>query len=233
MLDQNVPNPLAKNPNFHTHKVFAAIGIILIVAIVIVGGIWYFVQSALDKVIPDEFVTNKVSTSSAKISTTSAVPADWNVYENTKYSYSLKYPQYLHFGGSPETTTDKLTLTNGENDSYKFPENKFIGIRILIITTEKSLDDFLKETYPENQAGIPAFETGIQNGKINKTSIDNISGYQSPKGMQFENTEKTAWVKKGNFVYQITAFGNGETGTSYSENAGKLFDQILSTFKFL
>src|SRR3990172_5696775 len=43
MLDQPVPNPLAKNPNIYTHKVFATIGLILVGVIVVVAGIWYFV----------------------------------------------------------------------------------------------------------------------------------------------------------------------------------------------
>lgn len=66
MLEQNVPNPLAQNPSFHTHKVFAAIGIILTISIIAIGGIWYFVQSAEDKAPATEDNTVKVSTSSAK-----------------------------------------------------------------------------------------------------------------------------------------------------------------------
>ena len=59
MLDRNVPNPLAKNPNIYTHKVFAAVGIILIVTIVAVAGIWYFANQSGEK----NDSANKVTTS--------------------------------------------------------------------------------------------------------------------------------------------------------------------------
>ena len=96
MLDQNVPNPLAKNPNFHTHKVFAAIGIILIVMIIIGGGIWYFVQSAEDKAGTIEETITKVATTSAKTTTKSVTKdetANWKTYTSTKFKYSIKYPE--------------------------------------------------------------------------------------------------------------------------------------------
>lgn len=94
MLDQPVPNPLAKNPNFNTHKVFAAIGIILMVLIIVVGGIWYMVQSAEDKVGTTEETTTKVATSSTKpkTATFSSIPSDWKIYVNNKKGYAIGYP---------------------------------------------------------------------------------------------------------------------------------------------
>lgn len=73
MLDQNVPNPLAKNPNVYTHKVFAAVGLVLIGTIIAVAGIWYYLenQSGTNST-ADETTTTKVSTDSAKKSTESA-----------------------------------------------------------------------------------------------------------------------------------------------------------------
>lgn len=59
MLDRNVPNPLAKNPNIYTHKVFATVGLILIGVIVAVAGIWYFANQSGAK----NDSVNKVSTS--------------------------------------------------------------------------------------------------------------------------------------------------------------------------
>ncbi len=72
MEETNIqPEKATKKLDFH--KVFAAIGIILIVLIVVVGGVWYFVQKAEDEVGSDyEDNVVKVSTSSANTATDSA-----------------------------------------------------------------------------------------------------------------------------------------------------------------
>lgn len=71
MNEQNImPNTPKK---FNLHKVFASIGIILIAIIIIGAGVWYFVQSAEDKVPSSdtEITVTKVSTDSAKTKTAS------------------------------------------------------------------------------------------------------------------------------------------------------------------
>lgn len=91
MLDQPVPNPVAKNPNIYTHKVFASVGLILIGTIVAIAGIWWYTQNQANSEPEDTSV--KVSTTSAKPSTSSATKdetADWLIYNDGKYS--VKYP---------------------------------------------------------------------------------------------------------------------------------------------
>lgn len=58
--------------SFDFHKVFAAIGLILIVAIVILAGVWYFVEGQYSSFFGDDSDTVKVSTESAKTATKSA-----------------------------------------------------------------------------------------------------------------------------------------------------------------
>ena len=63
-------------PKFNTHKVFAAIGIILTAAIIAAAAIWYFTGGNTST--DDEIGTSvKVSTSSAKpkVATKSATPS--------------------------------------------------------------------------------------------------------------------------------------------------------------
>lgn len=113
-------NTVSINPKTQTkkkldfHKVFAAIGIILIALIIIVGGVWYFVQSAMDKVIPDEFVTNKVSTSSARTKTATS-SADWRTYTDSKNAFSIKYP-------------DTWLTINCEGDFFISPTKEKLGV---------------------------------------------------------------------------------------------------------
>lgn len=57
---------------FDFHKVFAAIGLILIVAIVILAGVWYFAEGQNSTFFGEDTDTVKVSTESAKTATKSA-----------------------------------------------------------------------------------------------------------------------------------------------------------------
>jgi len=65
------PNPTATpKKKFDLHKVFAAIGVILIVLVLFGAGLYYFVQNAENKSgNAEETTTVKVSTSSAKAKT--------------------------------------------------------------------------------------------------------------------------------------------------------------------
>jgi len=62
----------SNNKTFDFHKVFAAIGVILVVAITILAGVWYFTIGKNTQLFNDEENTVKVSTSSAKVATNSA-----------------------------------------------------------------------------------------------------------------------------------------------------------------
>lgn len=116
MLDQPVPNPAAQNPNIHTHKVFASVGLILIGTILAIAGIWWYVQSqgGFDS---EDTDTTKVSTDSAKKDET----ADWKTYANTTAGYKISYPPTWTFVVEPpntnpgqEYTRDKFTGSEGE-----------------------------------------------------------------------------------------------------------------------
>lgn len=94
MLDQPVPNPLAKNPNFFTHKVVAAVGLILVGTIAVLFGLAliYHVNIAdLFNTAPAADNT-KVGTSSAKpnTATTSEDTTNWKTYSSMGVSF--KYP---------------------------------------------------------------------------------------------------------------------------------------------
>ncbi len=111
VLDKNVPNPLAKNPNVHTHKVFATVGLILIGLIIslafVVVGIWGYFNP---NITPEPESTVKVSTSSAKKSTDSAEKTDLTTYKSETFKYSIDYPK---------TYTIKTNYGNYDDDKTK------------------------------------------------------------------------------------------------------------------
>lgn len=60
-------------PIFNTHKVFAAIGIILTMVIIILAALWYYTGMGAD--VEENEDTVKVTTSSAKPASKSASPS--------------------------------------------------------------------------------------------------------------------------------------------------------------
>lgn len=120
MLDQPVPNPLAKNPNVHTHKVFAAVGLILIGTIIASAGIWWFVNNQSGTTTSEtEDTSTKVSTTSAKKTTKSAEKdetTNWKTFK-TLGSVEFKYPSDLilvdDFG---EGTFYSATFINNQSE---------------------------------------------------------------------------------------------------------------------
>ncbi len=92
MLNQPVPNPLAKNPNVHTHKVFATVGLILIGTIIAVAGIWWYLQNQGVYETTNDNSTNKISTSSAN-STKKSETVSFQIFSNPEAGYSLQYPK--------------------------------------------------------------------------------------------------------------------------------------------
>lgn len=60
-------NSTSKGFNFH--KVFAAIGLILIAAVVILSGVWYFVEGRNPQSVDED---DQIATQSAKVATKSA-----------------------------------------------------------------------------------------------------------------------------------------------------------------
>lgn len=69
-MSDNINQVTPAAPKFNTHKVFAAIGIILTVLILVIAGIWYFTDS--QSPVDEEDNAVKVTTSSAKPATKSA-----------------------------------------------------------------------------------------------------------------------------------------------------------------
>ena len=70
MANTNINQVTPAAPKFNTHKVFAAIGIILTAAIIITAAVWYFTDGRFTGEVEDHPV--KDSTSQAKPATNSA-----------------------------------------------------------------------------------------------------------------------------------------------------------------
>ncbi len=122
LLNQNVPNPLAKNPNFFTHKVFAAIGLVLVGVVLVLFGLAliYHVNLA------DLFSTTPAS-DNTKISTPSAKPATATTSaKSTSKFTSAQIVKALPFKNSKGETKELLIVSmNGNTDAGYLTDSDF------------------------------------------------------------------------------------------------------------
>ncbi len=240
MLDQNVPNPLAKNPNFHTHKVFAAIGIILIVIIMIAGGIWYFVQSAEDKAgTVDDNTIIKISTSLTKKATQSATISakkdetnGWKTYSSKEMGYSIKYPDTLKVLG--DSLNDSSVNGFYSETSFQSP-----GLDYIDFSVEQDAGSLGKGDYDQINSYVIGKEVVVKlppqltltSKRLEDTKIDGEVAvrqeWKADNGVL--NYGYEIMIKHGDTYYRLR---NISTNKVKYENGKTTLDLMSSTFKF-
>lgn len=227
MLEENVPNPLAKNPNFNTHKVFATIGLILIAAILVLAGIWIYVENQSGtKTTGSEDNNVKVSTSSAKAATQSTEKdetADWKIYTSTRDGYSIKYPSDWIL--IPEKTNDGPYIRNFEPKPGGYPDG-YYNLRVLRFSADTvDLGGYtVKEWYERLQDRLGGAGSYLVAGTIMDYKVNGMDAKKAE--FKFDETDEVVYLLKDPFIYEINIYPYGGT-----EN--KIIQLMLSTFKFL
>lgn len=230
VLDKNVPNPLAKNPNFFTHKVFASVGIILLGTIIILAIVAYFyrdqvadfLNASKDSSAKSVTVTTKVSTSSAKKATSSALPAGWKTYTNTKLGFSIDYPvAKLCSKSSIVERAGTIDLKDAQNE-VAFKAYDCLSDSSVLVAK-------MNPTYPE-----PTTMFGLWTFASEKNAtIDNIKTKIKTYGADPGNIE-LVYLKKGNTIYLFQYSGSLISQNKQGDEITPTeFEQMLSSFKFL
>ena len=105
------PSVASTSSKFDLKKVLLALVIIVVVAGIASGGIWYYVQS--QESAADKTSTSKISTTSAKVSTKSATKSaskdeteGWKSYSSSKLGFSIKYPSDWYFNDAAKYSTE-------------------------------------------------------------------------------------------------------------------------------
>lgn len=162
-----------------------------------------------------------------------AEAADWKTY--TDQSYSFKYPQdatvKIITGNSfitGQEVTNELMITPPEEASNHYIFNITVEDNTQNLNTREVIDNYISSLKSNNN--IPGGTEGMIN-RINKSikpyTNGNINGLIGTYGWETEFTELVE--SKNNKIYSFSIHdGNGYT----NDYVSKLFDQILSTFKF-
>lgn len=233
VLDKNVPNPLAKNPNVHTHKVFASVGLILIGVIVILTILGYFYRDQVTDFFKEDsgskiVETTKISTSSATAETSAfVVPKDWKTY-NASNGMSFKYP--------PNWTINKVDKTSSSL-SYVVVKSPN-GFLLNFVDSEEvgdlgggcgdgsdsSNNDFVFKTYVYSKKPIGLKDNDGKEVRVVEWSVS--GGSLRSKGMDFQRKEVILDTDR-NYTDFPKLGDNGEGCLLYEDT---VFGELLGVF---
>ncbi|MCR4324654.1 MAG: hypothetical protein NUV69_03120 [Candidatus Curtissbacteria bacterium] len=159
------------------------------------------------------------------------VPANWITYTNTEYNFSLKYPPDLKVI-SPTNFSEKSNIVSFNNPSDETVNSKNILINVYPNPQNIPLEEFLETVFTQ---------TGVD-GKTPVISIlkANLKQTQSPLprslvfvGTLGETPSKHVFSSQKGNVYEFILSSGIGSEIEYSAESEKIFDQMLSTFKFV
>ncbi|MCL5073498.1 MAG: hypothetical protein M1308_21785 [Actinobacteria bacterium] len=238
-----------------------ALTLILVVVFLLVltgGGVYYLMQkntvipSSIQSII-QSITQNVVNTPQPTLSITQTPTELWQTFTNTKYGYSIKYPDNWNLGGSGPGQTPEfiaqhfwITLEGSKNcwETTKYCGHITIRVEEL---NEKDLTLSAKEIWLRNLTKdmSPAIDKE-ENLELSGTSAIKISHVNNFIGGQTSESTapipmKTVVFLHNKRIYTIDVreqfYPQGKPispkNVSFSEwQNTSLYDQIISTFKF-
>jgi hypothetical protein len=224
----------SEQPNFWTsrkiNKKILLFGAIAILATAIAGGVyvwqtWEILKSANNQILVNVQKPNNET-------------ADWQTYRNVEYGFEFKYPK--DWGTPRSVSIDENQKTKRILEFEKYGPNQSPGVGAvedgvsLVIrfseNSSSSLDQMKAEIFNTNTKVF-----SLPNGIYGKETLDeqfyNEGIYQGKTAKQYD---AVAYYKKANGFLEIT-FISVEPPVSEkdSQNYEKIFQSILSTFKFI
>ena len=213
---------------------FSSLALIIIILIILGGGYWVW-QNQL------ESEASKLAALSADIniepsvtpSTPSVDTTDWRIYSNEEYGFEFKYPPNLDINSA---VTISVPMTGNPKEIITLRSNE-----TLLTDSGRSFDGFAIYVIPnQSQNSINSNLENEKTAQLNaKISIDgnNISGIQSSftlnnrqgkilRGYSWDDIERFYVSLNGQDILVLAKLDQKEGSFD------KIFDQILSTFRF-
>jgi hypothetical protein len=175
--------------------------------------------------------------------------ADWKTYTNQKYKFSVKYPQEFQVSEFPGQYDDTFSINITNQQAQRETETYLEEMEISVIVGNQNFKrkDFYYGGYEWTKSVVDTLQN-VSNGASENHKYDvmvkiediDINGFTGVKYKTFPRPEietegrsmiNVALIKNG-----ATFFINGYAGNDslvFSKPFSELFDQILSTFKFL
>ncbi|MBI2612014.1 hypothetical protein HYW54_04705 [Candidatus Gottesmanbacteria bacterium] len=219
----NIPSP----PLSSSKKIFIFIGVTIIFLLSVSGA--YFLGKS-----QSNSTTSNISPSPIlSLSPTPHFKASWKTFTNTKYGYQFQYPSNWDIwsvDGSgdypPGTPTPPATLGKSLLFGYTkrgigtSGDEKQIQLDVHALENPQQLplkEYFVKEKWGEEWLKL------MEDTTVNNLEAVNLKFSGSPSGY---------YINIGKYIINL-AFSATETNEKFEIPPQQVFDQILSTFKFL
>ena len=192
------------NQNHSNQKIFWIGGIIVLVILAIIGGVFYFSS-------PRKSSSNKVAQNQVNQTNNSSATANWKTYQNKELGFEFKYPGKWYIYNEQS----KIFIQPDKEEKSNIPGPHAQALELSISATHnKTLSQVVEERKAKNTSiKYRQSETTIGRQKaIQLISICEGVGCGAPEW----------FVIKDGFLYYF----NSNLGYS------NVFNQILSTFKF-
>src|SRR3989344_7658429 len=169
------------------------------------------------------------------------VMADWKTYRNEEYGYSIRYPSGWEVTKFVVSSSDKPigageTLLENELQKVNFTVDSFNNVppwpKLFEVRVLRNTENYTLEEWAENYhvpLGVNP-ETNLAK-LIADTSVSARSAKQFSVFQFDSNNIETVTIYNG-LVYQLVYNDAPGNDTDY-ENSRRIYNQILSTFKFL
>lgn len=139
---------------------------------------------------------------------------NWQVYQNTKFNFSFKYPRDFKLYDSIDQVGDRLIIQNFSTEIGRTIQPTDYQMIIALGLNEGRKLDWYTTNASKELGSFP----------IEQLSIGGLNALKGQSG-QKQVSVPTIWVINGEYTYTI------QLPTSLPESE-KTFDQILSTFAF-
>lgn len=204
--------------------------IVLLIALAI-GGYFYFGKINLNKPTPQQ---------TSQPSPTSDETATWKTYTNPLANFSFQYPSNWFTSERVSNNTVKdveITSCDIKNNPFCTREKNQIIISVRLINTADIYEGAKDmEEYYQRQTKSPNSGKNKRSITINNIPAIRFStkgGEGDMEGIQF-NGDTVVLEDKGNLYTLKVSINVGSSGKSDNlTEAIKIFDEILSTFKFI
>ena len=200
----------------NSNKGFVHLLLLIVVVLVGIGGLLYFSwQKGLIKTSPtkEAFPTPTMVINETANLSRDDILRNWKTYTNTKYSYSLKYPLELTYNENSNGDVSFFLL--GDDQRKDTPNG--LGQHLSIVHRRESPNEAVKFELPN--VSIKPFE--INNAKGIQVIEADFDYYLTPK-------------LDTNLTLRLTFLPDMNISSSdEAEKMLNIFNQILSTFKFI
>ncbi|MEJ0021417.1 MAG: hypothetical protein WDN47_02410 [Candidatus Doudnabacteria bacterium] len=157
------------------------------------------------------------------------IPADWKVYNNAKYGFSLQYPPGVKAG----TISGNSALGTAAAPIKGFHVGTLVLVALKDASIQKQASDYFNQSYNLALHPQPAADPGIQGPACTADKINNPNATVSSVSCTGEGgPERYAYIKGTSYDIFVDGYSQGYDKQDNGKLADGDYEKILSSFSF-